>query len=257
MLVMKTELKRILFCFLIFNSCTKPDPQKTPYDHIEDERVKEIISKAIAYAGGWDAWSTLHSIRYTKRSVLFNDSTLESDITQNHAYTMTPEFGARISWTENSNNHELHHTKYGTKRLLDGNKIEANQKKLTESVLSSLYVLGMPFKLLDEGAMLTYQGIILFKDSVEAYVINSTYDPDKNKNHSTKDVWWFYFEKKTGYFLGSKVFHSPTYALIQNLSFTKHLKVKLPVRRKSYRVDSLGTIDFLRAEFWYSNFKID
>ena len=94
-------------------------------------------------------------------------------------------------------------------------------------------------------------------DSIEADVINAVYDPENIKTHSTSDIWWFYFDTKTGYFLGSKVFHSPTYALIHNMKFSNDNSLKFPSRRKSYRTDSLGNIQFLRAEFWYSKFKID
>ncbi len=258
------KFSSVFFGLFFLLSCSQNQPiqeknsQPSPYDHISDEKVKEVLSQAIAYAGGWDTWAGINTLQYTKRSVLFlSDSSVESDVIQYHDYNMSSGFEAAISWNSNSDAHQIVYSKENVIKMVNDKEVEADSNALSQSVMGALFVLGMPFKLLDQGVTLTYEGTTLFKDSVEADIINASYSPEENVNHSANDLWWFYFEKNTGHFLGSKVYHTPTYALIRNLSFTQDVPIKFPAHRKSYRVDSLGQIEFLRAEFWYSDFKMD
>lgn len=241
-------------------ACSNQEQKKSedPFGHIPDEKVKGVLERAIDYAGGWDAWNTMNSIEYKKRSkLILGDGTIESDVFQAHRYEMSSEFQATISWKLDTSLYEIQYDKANAMRFVNGVNDNSDPAKLGESVMSSLFVLGMPFKLLDPDVRLTYQGTEMFMDSVEADIINANYDPENVETHSTSDIWWFYFETETGHFLGSKVFHTPTYALIHNLQFTEEVPLKFPTRRKSYRTDSLGNIQFLRAEFWYSDFEVD
>ncbi len=249
----------LIFILFSFISCLDREERqkKTPFDHIGEKKVRRILKRAIAQAGGWERWDRLKSIHYKKRSLLLLEGgAVESDLTQSHDYIMTPEFSASILWVKDSVDYEINYSKSSAKRWVDQINDDSNPSDIRESVMSALYVLGMPFKLLDEGVELTYQGTTKFMDSVEADIIHATYNPKTYNSHTTDDRWWFYFDSKTGYFLGSKVFHPPTYALIHNMKFTDKINLKFPERRKSYRTDSLGNIKFLRAEFWYSHFEI-
>ncbi len=114
----------------------------------------------------------------------------------------------------------------------------------------------MPFKLLDAGTVLTASGSVILRSGQQAHAIKANYNPEKNSNHSTTEEWIYYFDENTAAFLGSLVFHSPTYAYIENLKFTDHLPIKLPLHRKSYRTNRHREIEYLRAEFQYSEYKI-
>ena len=253
---------RYLIFFLIVSftfSCTTSPREKenlSPYAQIKDPEVRKVLEQAIEYAGGIEQWRQLKTIEYVKRSrLILEGDVLEYDITQEHSYQMQPDFSAIIQWEQDSAYHVVQHYPSRSVHILDDMDINLDPNKVKQSVMSSLFVLGMPFKLMDEGVQLSYSGSRLFMDSVEADVIKAVYDPENVSNHSTSDIWWFYFEKESGKFLGSKVYHAPTYALIHNIGFTD-TSLKFPTRRKSYRVDSLENIQFLRAEFWYSDFKM-
>ncbi|MEM9341404.1 MAG: DUF6503 family protein, partial [Bacteroidota bacterium] len=128
--------------------------------------------------------------------------------------------------------------------------------KVRESAFSALYVLGMPFKLKDPGTILSYEG----KKEINGKtvdVINASYSPKEHDNHSTSDLWWYYFDELNGAFLGCMVYHPPTYALIENIAFHEIEGMMFQKRRKSYRCDSLGNKQFLRAEFWYDDFELN
>lgn len=252
----------VLFCLALFTSCNKAQNSnnaETQYANISDERVRKILKRAIDRSGGIENWKSIKTISYTKRSkLLYEGGSTESDITQRHKYTMRPEFSAEITWVKDGNNHLIRYTSSAVSKQINGEEdVSADPEALKESVMSALYTLGMPYKLLDKGTSLDYEGIVTLDNNRKAEMIKATYSPGRFQNHSTSDVWYYYFDVENGEFLSSWVYHQPTYAYIKNLDFHTALPVKLYRHRKSFRSDSLRNIKFLRAEFWYSDFEIE
>ncbi len=246
------------FLFLIF-SCAQQAKEGTasvdPYGHIQDEQVKLILKRAIDKAGGYEAWSTVKSIKYTKHNMLFlEDSTVEVDNIQRHEYDMQPEFSARISWNKDGVNHLVNYSSRGAQKFENDS---LTTKDPSQDVMSAMYVLGMPFKLLDAGTYLKYNGPVILPNGKDADEITATYSPEEHENHSTQDVWYYYFDVNDGSFYGAMVYHAPTYAYIDNMAFVENTPVKFHAHRKSYRSDSVRNIKFLRAEFWYSDYEVE
>ncbi len=232
-----------------------PQPVYDPYAHIHDDQVKRILKRAIDKAGGFEKWSEIKQIRYTKHNMLFlEDSTVEVDNIQRHEYEMQPEFKASITWTSDSIEHGITYGPEGAKKFENGMLSEQDP---TETVMSAIYVLGMPFKLLDAGTTLEYTQTVTLESGKRADEIKATYNPQTHQNHSTTDQWYYYFDHLDGTFYGAMVYHPPTYAYIQNLGFHEHAGVKFHAHRKSYRSDSLRNIKYLRAEFWYSDYQVE
>ncbi len=257
----RNEYPALYLVVLLLISCGKTQNENVqkfnPYGHIKDEKVKTILKRAIDKAGGIDSWNSINTLSYTKHSVLLlEDSTVESDVVQRHEYKMKPSFEASISWTQDGEDHAIFYSAEDVMKTVNGEETEAEKQSLTETVMSAIYVLGMPFKLLDAGAYLTYSGTIVTEMGREADVIKATYDPAEHENHSTSDEWYYYFDVTDGTFLGCMVYHAPTYAYIQNLEFDETSIVKLHAHRKSYRSDSARNIQFLRAEFRYSDYEV-
>ena len=257
----KIDMSRFIVALFLISlvGCTA-DPSSTNssvdyFAHIEDEKVKSVLRKAIDWSGGIETWRALDSIKYTKHSMLFlEDESVESDVIQRHLYGMQPQFSANIQWSDSSDVFEIRYDGSASK-WLNGEQLDQEEGTIKSTVFSALYVLGMPFKLLDGGVNLSYQGATTVKGR-EADVINATYDPDNHDNHSTSDIWWYYFDVSNGEFLGCLVYHAPTYAYIENQSFVTAGGIKFHAHRKSYRSDSARNIQFLRAEFWYSDYSV-
>lgn len=249
----------LLILTILGCSKTQEGDDNAAFNHVADENVQRILMKAITYAGGMNAWQELKTIAYQKDGILFEaDGTIESATSQYHVYEMTPAFSAQISWQKDSSDHLLEYSPKGIYKYVNETQVVGDEQALQGSVMSALFVLGMPFKLLDPGVMLYYQGKVMFKDSVEAEVIQAVYeDAASYADRTSNELWWFYFDPETGKFLGSKVYHAPTYALIENSSFAEDLPIQFPAYRKSYRVDSLGKIQYLRAVFRYSAYSLN
>jgi hypothetical protein len=124
-----------------------------------------------------------------------------------------------------------------------------------QSFMSAYYVLLMPFKLLDPGTHLSYIGESVLNEQT-AQILKATYDPSTKENHSTADEWYFFFEPTTGRYIASAVYHAPTYALIENNEQENVSGIVFNTYRKSWRVDSLFNKEYLRGEFWYSDFQV-
>ena len=225
-----------------------------PYGHVVDDQIKTILKRAIDKAGGIEKWRSLKSIKYTKHNMLFlEDSTVEVDNVQRHEYTMLPEFEATITWTKEGVDHKIVYGPEGASQYRN-DSITGNDP--SQTVMSAIYVLGMPFKLLDAGTYLQYKGKVTLEGGNIADEIKATYSPEDHDNHSTQDEWYYYFGDD-GSFYGAMVYHAPTYAYIQNLEFDRSTPIQFHKHRKSYRSDSVRNIKFLRAEFWYSDYSVE
>lgn len=225
-----------------------------PFEQIKDSTAKSVLIKTIKNAGGLDTWQRIKNLTYIKHGILyFADGSVETDNVQLHRYKFFPQFSAEITWEENNLHHRITYSTDGARQFQ--NEI-LTEKDPTQTVMSSLYVLGMPFKLLDAGTVLTASGSVILRSGQQAHAIKANYNPEKNSNHSTTEEWIYYFDENNAAFLGSLVFHPPTYAYIENLKFTDHLPIKLPLHRKSYRTNRHREIEYLRAEFQYSEYKI-
>lgn len=250
----------------LFSSCTQKDKSSQQHDTkaitIEfkepvDAKVEQVLTQAIEAAGGWENWKALDSMRYLKKSILYlEDGTKESEATQEHFFTFKPRFKATIIWLEDEQNRRIEYQEGSAKKYSGDSLIEENTSAIKESVMSAVYVLAQPFKLLDVGTTLEYQGLTKTKKGKKAFTISATYNPKEYINHSTKDSWWYYFDTEDGKFLESMVYHAPTYALIENVSFWQELPIHFHKHRKSYRADSLRNIKFLRAEFDYWDYEL-
>lgn len=247
----------IIYIFgCVFVSC-KFSKEKENSDATSKEiTASNVVENAIHTAGTTKKWKNIASLAYTKKSrLLLENGEIESEVTQRHHYEYRPKKSIKITWVVEKDSFLIVHTDSISQKFKNGSIIDEGEK-VKSSVNSSLYVIGMPFKLLDKGTVLNYEGLKSLNAIDTVHTINATYEPKKHQNHSTQDVWWYHFEKNTGAFLSSMVYHEPTYALIENVATTKEKGLTFPERRKSYRCDESGKKIFLRAEFWYEDYAV-
>ncbi|MEO0571050.1 MAG: hypothetical protein AAF039_05045 [Bacteroidota bacterium] len=252
-------MKKLLILGLItcsIGSCNFGKEAKKNEETSKNPTATEVVQNAIHTAGTMEKWQNIATLTYTKKSrLLLENGEIESEVTQRHHYELRPNKSIKISWGVAKDSFLIVHNDSVTQKFKNGIIMEEGDK-VKSSVNSSLYVLGMPFKLLDKGTALLYEGLQSVNGVDTVHTINATYEPQKHQNHSTQDEWWYHFDKNTGAFLSSMVYHEPTYALIENLSATKTEGLTFPKIRKSYRCNEQGEKIFLRAEFWYDDYAI-
>ena len=247
----------LCICCDLFISCNFSQQKKSNEKVQKQPTALEVVEKGIEMAGTMEKWKNITSLQYTKKSrLLLENGDVESDVTQRHHYVYRPDKSVRISWAVGKDSFLIVHTDSTSQKFKNDSLIDQGAS-VKSTVNSATYVLGMPFKLLDKGTILAYDGLKSFNKKDTVHAVNATYSPEQHKNHSTQDEWWYHFDKNTGAFVGSMVYHAPTYALIENLSMSTEKGLTFPKHRKSYRCDADGNKVFLRAEFWYSDYSIE
>ena len=70
------------------------------------------------------------------------------------------------------------------------------------------------------------------------------------------DTILYYFDTKTHKLVANKVKHNNNTSLIKNLTFNDTSGFVFNAHRKSYTLKENSEIDFLRAEYFYGNFRV-
>jgi len=243
----------LFISIILFIGCSRP----SPFDHIKSSEAKAILEKGIESAGGLNNWKNSPGYKFNKRSILYlKDGAIESKNTQIVEFKDHPSLTGRITWNNRTDtvNTRVDFSDGAAIKYVDNIDQGATVNEAARrSFLGAHIVMTLPFKLLDPGVHLDYGGQqTLFDKSVE--VLIADYDA-KNENHTETHRWWHYFDAETYEYIGYKVFHPPTYALVENLSTTTINGITYPLDRITWRVDSLNNKQFIRAKFAYSDFE--
>jgi len=257
---MRTFYSKVPFLFILVtlaSSCQETNNKQNTGDHITDTKAKEVILKSIERHGGLAKWQAKKKLNYTKDFALFtSDGSQESFTKQKHDYNFKiDEFLIRTETKDKTILLKKFEDLFV--KTVNGEESTDPQEKHQKSFNTSMYVVSMPFKLLDPGVDLKYEGTEKIDSGKETHVIKAVYDTGKNKNHSTDDTWWYYFDIEDYTLVANKVITHDHSAIVDNLSFIESGGILFNGHRKSYRLDSLGKKDYLRAEYFYENYQLD
>ncbi|RMG81135.1 MAG: hypothetical protein D6714_13485 [Bacteroidetes bacterium] len=246
-------LSGLCLFFFACQSSEKPQPAGLPAQLSPE--VRRILHNAFETAGGLDNWQNLREIHFSKYFALYDETGhIEQEVTQQHDY-FPKENRWVIRWEKEGQTHEMTWEKGRFFKKINGQPdTTASPESIKNTLLSATFVVGLPFKLTDPGAKLTYEGPDTLESGENVETIKCVYDPEKFATHSTPDVWWHYFSAEDYRHLGYKVRHADHISYVKNLQFVESGGFLLPSIRKSYRVDSLGNIMFLRADYAYRNY---
>jgi hypothetical protein len=238
----KLNALSLVALFVLTISC-QPSPQK---------EAKALLEKSIVAHGGSEPWDDLSSLKFRKWTRLLNeDGTVESELDQWHEFRFQPYFEGKITWTKDSIRHVS---------IWDGTKMSyfmgENEVKNEDFLASkrkdfdaAFYAVAQPWKLLDEGTKLSYEGQKTLESGQLAEVIRVDYGPDA-------DIWWYYFDPVSFEMIGNEVQLKDHRSLVYNLSLEAVEGFKLHGKRESWRVNEEGQKLFLRAEYRYSDYQI-
>lgn len=245
----------VLVCLLItMISCSLGSSN----DEAERNKIiaEDIVQQSIEVHGGWEKWTNLKSISYSKTVILYDSSgAKESTINQYHSYQLKPSLSGVIWWLSESDTIIIAYANGEGIRSINAvaDYTTQSKKAATKSFLSSFYVLFQPFKLLDQGTIITFVGNDTLEDGTEVSVVQAGY----SSTNTGSDRWWYYFDKKTNKLVATMVNHPPTYSLINNIVYDKTTEILFNGRRKSYFVDSLRNMQYLRAEYFYDSYRLE
>jgi len=104
----------------------------------------------------------------------------------------------------------------------------------------------MPWKLMDDAADVTYEGIDTILKDMVVHALRVEYPTEEKQ-----DIWKYYLDEKEFFLVANMVHHGETYSMITNDEYTEYKGLKFNAKRTSYMVDSLGEILYLRAKYVY------
>lgn len=239
----------ILFLFIsLLLGCSRA---KDGIGESESSAAIEIVNSSIIEHGGLDTWKKLKSISFNKVTILFDSmGATESNVIQRHFYNFTPELSGTIKWFEKGDSIKVVFEKGEAIKYVN-NQSDKDSKEAKNTVDASLYVLFQPFKLLDEGTTLKRVGV----DSLDGRAVNII-EPIYAGHQEGDDQWFFYFDTNSSELMANLVNHNGRFSLIKNLTFDYTSLLKLHQHRKSYFVDSKLNIQYLRAEYFYTNYEL-
>lgn len=239
----------LTLCLLACRSSEVQFPEGTSLE------VQKVLTKSFISAGGLQNFRNIDSVIYQKRTKLYlKDGSLESEVDQHHAYDLFPSVSGTITWEDSIGRHKIIYSDQEAYRSLNGRKIENSSASATQSFFSNYFVLFIPFKLLDTGTTLSYEGEKEMENGQSAQIIKAIYNPDEFDNHSTSDEWYFFVDKVNGKIVGNLVYHEPTYAFIENIRTTDEYPLRMNLYRKTWRTDKDLNKEYLRGEFWYTDY---
>jgi hypothetical protein len=231
----------LLLSFLL--SACNPSPEK---------QARALLKKSIAAHGGADSWEAIQGLKFHKWTRLLNeDGSVESEMDQWHEFRFQPYFEGKITWTKDSITHVSIWDGSTMSYFLGGNEVKnegflASKKKDFDA---AFYAVAQPWKLLDEGAKLSYEGQKMIENGKFVEVIRVDYGQDA-------DTWWYYFDLENSEMIGNEVQLKDHRSLVYNLSFEEVEGFKLHGKRESWRVNEKGEKLFLRAEYRYSDYQL-
>lgn len=222
-----------------------------------ENRAVSIIKKSIAAHGGEEAWNNLESFSLEKETWLyFGNGEIENHTVQDIEFRQKPFFESKMSWVKDSIFHKIVFDGARTKYWMGENQILnegflANKKK---DIDAAYYVLTKPFDLLDKSKNLKYQGITKLSDGREVETVQVI---DGDPKDPKVDIWWYFFDKESFEIIAYKVKTENHFSMVYNLDLDDSSGILFPIRRESYRVDSLGNHLYLRAKYHFKNFAVN
>ncbi len=229
-------------------SCSTPNPSK----RFSDLKAREIIERSIQYHGGMKIFNQLDNFCFEKVFSLYKaDGSVEYQRTQLHDYYPSKST-YEVSWKQESKSYKNRQYSNQFSQEINGEpntSIEAS--KIKSSVYASVFTIFLPWKLLDIGTNISYDGELILEDGKKVFVVKASYNPKEHKHHTKSDIWWHYFDKATCQHVGYKVTLIDHSSLIRNLDFQTIDGFIFPKTRKSWRVNESNEKDYLRAEYDY------
>lgn len=213
--------------------------------------AKQILENSINAHGGRKKWERIRSISYDKQTTFFNkEGEIEKIKDETIKHSWDPSF-TEIKRIEGGK-FVIAKKDYKGITLFENNILQKKPNLLEQAnkeLDAALYVFWQPYKLYDKNTLLKYIGNINLLDSISVYAIEIAYLDQKSQ-----DKWTYFFDVNNFLLRASQVNHKNRVSLIINENLESKTGLFLNKRRKSYFLDSLGRIKYLRADY---NYKIN
>ena len=237
---------------LVLVGCNKPKSSEIQETN-KHTKAERIVLQSVELHGGLDAFDHLETISFNKITILFDSSgNEESRILQKHRFRFRPQLEGTVEWVDKGDSIKIVFAEDQGTRFVNNILDNSGSEAARNAIFAALYVLFQPFKLLDQGTRLALVGNDSM-DGISVNIVQPVYEGAKPED----DQWLFYFSSETNELIANRVNHKGRYSLIKNLAFDTTTRLMLHQHRKSYFVDSLNNVLYLRAEYFYKDYNLN
>lgn len=233
----------VLILLLIFGYGCAKSPEK---------QAREILEKSMEVHGGSEKWEKVSSLKFRKWTKLYTETgEVESELDQVLEYRLKPYFEGKVSWIKDSVEYVSTWDGSKLRYTMGGNEIQNTDflKSKKADLDAAFYAVAQPWKLLDEGAKLSYEGQNTLENGQMVEAVRVDYGPES-------DTWWYYFDPLSFQLIGNEVQLKDHRSLIYTLTYEQVGELVLHGKRVSYRVNEKGEKLYTRAEYLYSDYVI-
>lgn len=240
------KLKKLLVLPIFALALASADAQEMP--------LEALVDKAIAHAGGWDAWMNTRTIQFRKTIVLCEpDGKVKETRVQYHKYILHPSPKMRLDWESNGSKGIMINDGQQAKKYANGKEMTAQEdiNAARGNTFGSHYVFGMPFKLRDPGVKLEDAGTMTLPDGAFVQKVRPVYAKgigDAGGFHT----WTYMFDAQTGRLAANHLEYAPG-----KYDWTEYYEEKpvgamfLSSKRVGYDADANGRVGPKRSETTY------
>ncbi len=214
----------------------------------EDPSADFILQKSLEAHGGMERWKKMKYIRYRKTTTSYDPTgVIEKKSVQHITHQWRPK-QTEMFWEDEGKSYRALKDTTGISLYKEGilQKDSLLLAQANTNLKAALYVYWQPFKLLKEEAQKNYLGIQKLLDSISVHALQIRYSEEKNA-----DVWTYFFDTQNYRLCAAQVLHNKRISLIVNEAVELETSLFLNHKRKSYFLDSVGKIKYLRAAYSY------
>lgn len=221
---------------------------------------EQLVDKAIKHAGGWDAWMNTKSLQFRKTIIRFNeDGSVKETRVQYHKYLLHPATKMRIDWEMNGSKGVMINDGYTAKKYANGKEMTAQEEinAARGNTFGSHYVFCMPFKLHDEGTILTDGGKMTLEDGTIGEKIRTTYAKGAG-DAGGMHTWTYIFDPETGRLVANHLeYEAGKYDWTEYYDEKPVGSMLLSTKRVGYGADANGKVGAKRSETTYDEIQTD
>lgn len=246
----------ILGIFLLFGSCSSSNNESKEMV-LHDKEALNFLGSALDANGSLDKWNDITELSFLKKTRMFlPDSSIEMKAFQKQTFRNFPSFYGEIEYLEDEKERRIIQNGDDVLYYEKGVQIKDSLAvaKAKTNIRTAYYVIGLPFKLNDDGPIL--KGV-KDEDLADGRTMKSLNVVHKQENGNDKDEqWWVYFDPESNIMKGYLIEHDNRYSYILNDSLTTVNGFSFPLNRRSIAMDNKKENVYLRADYEYSDIEI-
>ena len=239
-----SKLSLSLFTIFVFSNCAK-----------QQLSAESIVQHSIEKHGSLKHWNALKTLSFDKHVSLFSeDGTLESTLKKHQEFTFQPSLKGQITWQNDTKKTNIFYKKGRVIKWVNDSLVTNKTvlEKAKNSFHAALYVISQPFNFLNKNTVLTYLGIVTLGNK-KVHEVKVAYKEDT----AVSNKWFYYFDVKNFKMVANKVILKDHTSFIENTTFDTTTRFTFNQSRKSYRLNDVGEKTYLRATYFYDNFKTE